>query len=420
MELHAIIATSDTELLFLHECSPVSPVTLTNFASFNLLNHTTPTCSPPFTHVTTPNAEFTILHGDVNFIFCHATAATPVIFCHKVKELFTATFKSITRDTVNQQSVTNNIDLCLDLLRRIIQFGRIHEVDLDRLIQSTLFNQKNSSPPPPSTLTSSLLSKMFEKKIDSDNNLPEVCCTIRESLTAKILNGKIILSKCTGLIEVSLSQNTANINLVQLELAVPESVFLHAHRQTRQTTNNQLTRFERAVSSQATGLEICRYEVKLSKKLQVVPIEVSTSLNTWKKDKLAELIFNVKTNFDKPFRATHVVIEFATPPEMVNAKLTSDNPTQVLDTSRKDALVLRISNLFGQSSSQASVTLSLTSVDCLKDAFKTIQLSFRIDHLATLSVDKFKLLDVKRRTIAATRLQRVFSSSDATTHFIIN
>merc|ERR1712021_238484 len=102
MELHAIIATSDTELLFLHECSPVSPVTLTNFASFNLLNHTTPTCSPPFTHVNTPNAEFTILHGDVTFIFCHAPAATPVIFCHKVKELFTATFKSITRDTVNQ------------------------------------------------------------------------------------------------------------------------------------------------------------------------------------------------------------------------------------------------------------------------------------------------------------------------------
>ena len=216
---------------------------------------------------------------------------------------------------------------------------------------------------------------------------------------------------------MSLSQYTADINLVQLELAIPKSVFLHPHRQTTQTANNQLTRFERTVSSQLTSLEICRYELKLGKPL-VVPIELSTRLNTWKKDKLAELIVNVKTNFAKPYRATHVVIEIATPPEMVNAKLTSDNPTQVLETSQKGKLTLRISNLFGQSTSQASITLSLTDVGCLKDAFKMIQLSFRIDNLATLSVDKFKLLNMKRRTVSATRLQRVFCASDATTHFI--
>ena len=114
MEIHAIIATSDTELIFLHECSPVSPITLTNYATFNLLNHlTTPTtCSPPppLAHhrVTSVNdAEFTILRGEhfVTFIFCHTKNAStsPVIFCHKIKELFTIAFGSITRDTVNQQ-----------------------------------------------------------------------------------------------------------------------------------------------------------------------------------------------------------------------------------------------------------------------------------------------------------------------------
>ena len=123
------------------------------------------------------------------------------------------------------------------------------------------------------------------------------------------------------MIEVSLSQYTADINLVQLELAIPESVFVHPHRQTVQSTTNQMTRFERTVSSQLSSLEICRYEVKLGKPL-VVPIELSTRLNTWKRDKLAELIINVKTNFAKPYRATHVVIDLATPPEMVNAKLT--------------------------------------------------------------------------------------------------
>ena len=164
MEIHAIIATSDTELIFLHECSPVSPITLTNYATFNLLNHFTPTTpttcsSPPLAHhrvISVNDAEFTILRGEhfVTFIFCHTKNAStsPVIFCHKIKELFTIAFESITRDTVNQQvltrlfystllygccvqSMTNNIDLCLDLFRRIIQFGRIHEVDLDRLIQ---------------------------------------------------------------------------------------------------------------------------------------------------------------------------------------------------------------------------------------------------------------------------------------------
>lgn len=130
MEIHAIIATSDTELIFLHECSPVSPITLTNYATFNLLNHFTPTTpttcsSPPLAHhrvISVNDAEFTILRGEhfVTFIFCHTKNAStsPVIFCHKIKELFTIAFESITRDTVNQQVLTRLFlfDLALWLL----------------------------------------------------------------------------------------------------------------------------------------------------------------------------------------------------------------------------------------------------------------------------------------------------------------
>ena len=151
MEIHAIIATSDTELIFLHECSPVSPITLTNYATFNLLNHLTPTttCSPsPLAHhrVTSVNdAEFTILRGEnfVTFIFCHTknAATSPVIFCHKIKELFTIAFESITRDTVNQQVLTrflySTLLHCFSQWRTISIYAWIYSVALFNLAAST-------------------------------------------------------------------------------------------------------------------------------------------------------------------------------------------------------------------------------------------------------------------------------------------
>merc|ERR1711976_1018358 len=130
MQIHAFIITTTTELVFIHETSPVSPINLSNFAKLNLLTHLTNNQKqPPLAQSTIRGIDFIILReNELAFIFCHSNASA--IFCQKLKEIFQAAFESVTRDQLNQQSLTNNIDLSFDLLRRMLQFGQIHEVDL--------------------------------------------------------------------------------------------------------------------------------------------------------------------------------------------------------------------------------------------------------------------------------------------------
>ena len=56
---------------------------------------------------------------------------------------------------------------------------------------------------------------------------------------------------------------------------------------------------------------------------------------------------------------------------MVNAKLVSDNPTQNLEV-RDNQLLLRISNLFAQSTSKASIMISTKEMDSITKAFKKV------------------------------------------------
>ena len=56
---------------------------------------------------------------------------------------------------------------------------------------------------------------------------------------------------------------------------------------------------------------------------------------------------------------------------MVNAKLVSDNPTQNLEVVNNQ-LLLRISNLFGQSTSQASIMISTKEMGSITKAFKKV------------------------------------------------
>ena len=56
---------------------------------------------------------------------------------------------------------------------------------------------------------------------------------------------------------------------------------------------------------------------------------------------------------------------------MVNAKLVSDNPTQNLEV-LNNQLLLRISNLFAQSTSQASIMISTKEMDSITKAFKKV------------------------------------------------
>ena len=56
---------------------------------------------------------------------------------------------------------------------------------------------------------------------------------------------------------------------------------------------------------------------------------------------------------------------------MVNAKLVSDNPTQNLEVVNNQ-LLLRISNLFAQSTSQASIMISTKEMDSITKAFKKV------------------------------------------------
>ena len=70
--------------------------------------------------------------------------------------------------------------------------------------------------------------------------------------------------------------------------------------------DDSIYRFERSLSSQIGSLDLCRYEVKDN--VRLAPIEIKPRLTLYERDKLAELIINLKTNFQKPFRATHVKV----------------------------------------------------------------------------------------------------------------
>ena len=50
--------------------------------------------------------------------------------------------KIVTSEVLSEQTVKTHIDLCYDLFRRIFQFGSIHEIDKNKLIQTTFFNPK--------------------------------------------------------------------------------------------------------------------------------------------------------------------------------------------------------------------------------------------------------------------------------------
>ena len=116
----------------------------------------------------------------------------------------------------------------------------------------------------------------------------------------------MILSKCTGLINVSLSQS-ANANLVQIELNIPSTISIFPCLDSSMIKMDEnVYRFERSLSSQICSIDLCRYEVKDSSPL--APIELKPRLNLYERDKLAELTINLKTNFEKPFRATHVKV----------------------------------------------------------------------------------------------------------------
>jgi len=411
MEIHAIIAITDTELLFLHETSPVSPINLHNFASFNLFNYLTNPC-PPFAQVTSESAQFIILYGEVTLIFCHSNAS--VLFCQKLKDLFIEAFQTAAAESFTPQSSTNNIDLCFDLLRRILQFGRLHEVDSNRLVQSTFFNRKNEFQQEKPT---SLMSKMFASEKPPEVEIPESCCTVSESLSVKVLNGKVLLAKCTGKIEVSVTKFTPNINLVQIEAKVPETVSIFSHSSTTTSDQNCYRRFERKITT-AGCFELARYEIRNF--VKVSPIEVSTKVNSWEKDKLAEVLVQIKSNFPKPYRATSVKIQFKdTPDNLINARLCTDHPT--LSLSRETgSIFLGISNLFGQSTFEAAFTVSLSDLSTVEKCFKKISLSYTINDFnnAGVVVDKFKLLTVKRRNIQANRLQRIFCASNNATQII--
>jgi hypothetical protein len=183
MEIHGVIIYSRSELILLHETSPRSPVNLQNVKSFDLLQHiNTNAHELYFVH-----ENFIIFNGDFSIIFCHTNST--VLFCEKLRNLFITVLKSVIKLKLTPIVLSNHIDLCYDVLRRMFQFGKIHEIDPNKLISSTLFNPKNYAIQ--STPKISIFSDMFSKRLATDvATLPEICCTIHEDLRFMVKNGK--------------------------------------------------------------------------------------------------------------------------------------------------------------------------------------------------------------------------------------
>ena len=92
----------------------------------------------------------------------------------------------VTDVDLSLQILESQIDLCYDLLRRILQFGSIHQLDRNKLSISTIYNPKNQKEiakvPSKSSFTG-WFSNSFSKTEVEEMGGPELTFSILEEIS---------------------------------------------------------------------------------------------------------------------------------------------------------------------------------------------------------------------------------------------
>lgn len=317
--------------------------------------------------------------------------------------------KSVIKLKLTPIVLSNHIDLCYDVLRRMFQFGKIHEIDPNKLISSTLFNPKNDAIQ--STPKISIFSDMFSKRLATDVAAsPEICCTIHEDLRFLVKNGKVVTSKCHGTIELSLSDAIPGLSSVILELRGSESVNMITkdYSELNSTSDKDLISLQ-LFTSNLSYYTIAYYTLDIQKKL-LINLESKTRIRP--NDKLVELELNLKSNYSEKYRATDISVQFRPPSQFINACLLSDKPAQELVFDSK-LINWKISNLFGKSNTSCILSMSMSDMTYPKNSFSKFEMSFRIDDFtfSGFQVEKFKPANMSRRSINVNRKTRTFCTS---------
>jgi len=400
--IHAVLLFSGEKLILLHETSPLSPINLSNYADFDQ------------SKLISIKAQ----HG-LTFTFCHENSN--ILFCEHIKELFETVFESVAKEPSTEQSITNNIDLSYDIFRRIIQFGKINETDATKLVSSVFFNPKNELIRIEKSQSNSSWSNFNpfgrgrSSAVAQDDPVPEINCSISETISFKMKNGRLLISECIGKVELTLSSMIPGLQTVLLELNTkPDATILP-------NLNVEMRKTESAVILEAPVTNLTKYLIaNYETILKSIPISIDSKLRLRDQDKIAELYLDIKSNFPNQYRATNVTILIRTPPQFVNAKLMSDYPTHRLHTTKDNHLILEITNLFGSSSTSACISVALTDLNFPKSKFHSFEISFEIADFsfAQLKVEKFKLLSLNRKSCSANRKIRTFCHSNKS--FILN
>ena len=204
------------------------------------------------------------------------------------------------------------VDLSYDIFRRIIQFGKINETDATKLVRlvliqgskvsgsaqkktiwsSVFFNPKNELIRIEKSQSNSSWSNFNpfgrgrSSAVAQDDPVPEINCSISETISFKMKNGRLLISECIGKVELTLSSMIPGLQTVLLELNTkPDATILP-------NLNVEMRNTESAVILEAPVTNLTKYLIaNYETILKSIPISIDSKLRLRDQDKVSSSLF---------------------------------------------------------------------------------------------------------------------------------
>lgn len=327
--------------------------------------------------------------GDIVSIFCHEQTSYNLLAT--IWEVFTDVFHIVTDVDLSLQILESQIDLCYDLLRRILQFGSIHQLDRNKLSISTIYNPKNQKEiakvPSKSSLTG-WFSNSFSKTEVEEMGGPELTFSILEEISFDFskegancrLLGKLILN--TSKIP---SMSKINISLEKTENFNPKICF-GEHLEVNHESNSYSINGRLPLSSNIIG----EYQLQNFK----VPITLNRKIRSRETDKLVELQLDLQSNLPQNVRISNLSISINLPFEYLNARSCSDHVGHSFEIEEQIAF-WKIGSIFGGSKTSTIISIAVSEVTSLQQILLSqFTVSFQIENysFSRFQVQTFRLL----------------------------
>ena len=197
-------------------------------------------------------------------------------------------------------------DLSYDIFRRIIQFGKINETDATKLVRlvyilsykliqlaksktissSVFFNPKNELIRIEKSQSNSSWSNFNpfgrgRSAVTQDDPLPEINCSISETISFKVKHGRLLIAECIGKVELTLSSMIPGLQTVLLELNTnPDASILP-------NLNVEMRKTESAIILEAPVANLTKYLIaNYETSLKSIPISIESKLRLRDQDKV--------------------------------------------------------------------------------------------------------------------------------------